>query len=152
MTHKYLWIIHGDFEKLSVCFSRLPPAVFPREKKPYCFEIKNQQELQNHEHEKDAHTKMIAIHLTNSSSTSANQSTKEKTHSGKIYRYLWIIQCGGLSQAPHTTHPTSHMWCPRIKKTVSWRPSMGSLENTGKYQICGLMGAGDPFLTIIEKR
>ena len=33
IIHRYWWIIHGAFEKPSVCFSRLPPAVFFSQKR-----------------------------------------------------------------------------------------------------------------------
>ena len=59
------------------------PRSFPQERRLYFIEIKNTQKQENHENEKDAHRKMIAIRLTNSSSTSVSNPNMKKHMVGK---------------------------------------------------------------------
>ena len=76
IIHRCLWISHRISEKLSVFFCgglrRLSTG-----KRPHFLEIK-QQELTNHKHEKDAHRKMTAIRLINSSSTPVSNPNVKK--------------------------------------------------------------------------
>ena len=77
-------------EKPSVCFSRLPPALFPPEKA--------QKKRSKYDNEEDARRKIMAIRPINSSSTSVSNPNVKKHMIGKIYGYRWTIQCGGLGR------------------------------------------------------
>ena len=82
IIHRYPWSTHGKFEKPSVCLSRLPLAVFPPGRATFFF-IQKLQNPRNHENEKDARNKTIAIRLINSSSTSISIPNMKKHTVGK---------------------------------------------------------------------
>ena len=84
----------GFSGKLSVFFSRLPPAAFPTPEKATLFSwnsIRKPQKPTKQENETDAHQKMIAIRLINSAPTSVNNPNKELLNLYKILKHFLIL-------------------------------------------------------------